>query len=78
MESLVGEIVIVRGKPFGALTVHHHAPIVMEISGIDSPSSTNDDNRDYTGPVTRRKSSTRCAHKMMPSLEKNVICIFKV
>jgi hypothetical protein len=28
--------VLVRGKPFGAATVHHHAPIVMDISEIDS------------------------------------------
>ena len=31
-----GKTVLVRGKPFGAATVHHHAPIVMDISEIDS------------------------------------------
>lgn len=36
LQRLVGETVFVRGKPFGAMTVHHHAPIVMEISEIDS------------------------------------------
>jgi Domain of unknown function (DUF4431) len=32
---LVGKDVMVRGRPFGAHTAHHHAPIVMEISEID-------------------------------------------
>ena len=32
--SLVGRTVVVRGQPFPALTVHHHAPIVMEITKI--------------------------------------------
>jgi hypothetical protein len=36
MLHLVGKTVFVRGKAFGALTMHHHAPIVMEISAIDS------------------------------------------
>ncbi len=31
----VGKDVMVRGRPFGAHTAHHHAPIVMEISEID-------------------------------------------
>jgi hypothetical protein len=33
---LVGKTVLVRGKPFAAHTAHHHAPIVMDISEIDS------------------------------------------
>lgn len=32
--SLVGRSVLVRGKAFGALTVHHHAPIIMDVSEI--------------------------------------------
>ncbi len=31
----VGKTVMVRGRPFGAHTAHHHAPIVMEITAID-------------------------------------------
>jgi hypothetical protein len=31
----VGETVLVRGQAFGAMTVHHHAPIVMDISSIE-------------------------------------------
>jgi hypothetical protein len=31
---LVGKIVIVRGSPFPAMTAHHHAPIVMQVSEI--------------------------------------------
>jgi hypothetical protein len=30
----VGQRVQVSGKPFGAMTVHHHAPIIMEVSRI--------------------------------------------
>ena len=32
----VGKSVRVRGKPFPAHTSHHHAPIVMEVSEIDT------------------------------------------
>ena len=32
----VGKDVMVRGRPFGAHTAHHHAPIVMDISEIDA------------------------------------------
>jgi hypothetical protein len=32
----VGKTVLVRGQPFAAHTAHHHAPIVMDISEIDS------------------------------------------
>jgi hypothetical protein len=32
----VGKKVKVKGSPFGAITAHHHAPIVMEITEIDS------------------------------------------
>ena len=31
LRSLVGQVVMVRGKPFGAITVHHHAPIVFGV-----------------------------------------------
>jgi hypothetical protein len=34
--KLVGKTVLVRGQPFAAHTAHHHAPIVMDISEIDS------------------------------------------
>ena len=34
--SFVGRTVVVRGRPFPALTAHHHAPIVMEISTISA------------------------------------------
>jgi Domain of unknown function (DUF4431) len=33
---LVGKDVMVRGRPFGAHTAHHHAPVVMAISEIDA------------------------------------------
>ena len=33
--KFVGKTVLVRGQPFAALTAHHHAPIVMDISDID-------------------------------------------
>ena len=36
IDRLVGKDVMVRGRPFGAHTAHHHAPIVMEISEIDA------------------------------------------
>jgi hypothetical protein len=32
----VGKTVLVRGQPFAAHTAHHHAPIVMDISEIDT------------------------------------------
>ena len=34
--KFVGKTVLVRGQPFAAHTAHHHAPIVMDISEIDS------------------------------------------
>jgi len=34
IKRFVGKSVSVRGKPFGALTAHHHAPIVMDITSI--------------------------------------------
>lgn len=34
--KFVGKTVLVRGQPFAALTAHHHAPIVMDISEIDA------------------------------------------
>lgn len=35
LQRFVGKTVLVRGTPIPALTVHHHAPIVMDISEID-------------------------------------------
>ena len=34
ISRLVGRSVRVLGQPFGAMTVHHHAPILMEVSQI--------------------------------------------
>jgi Domain of unknown function (DUF4431) len=31
---LVGKTVVVRGNPFPAMTAHHHAPIVMQVTDI--------------------------------------------
>jgi len=31
----VGKPISVRGRPFTAHTAHHHAPIVMDITGIE-------------------------------------------
>jgi hypothetical protein len=36
IKSHVGEDVFVQGTPFGAHTAHHHAPIVMDITGIQT------------------------------------------
>jgi Domain of unknown function (DUF4431) len=36
LESYIGKDVQMRGTPFGSHTAHHHAPIVMDISEIDS------------------------------------------
>jgi hypothetical protein len=36
LKQLVGRNVTVKGNPFGAHTAHHHAPIVMEITEVDS------------------------------------------
>ena len=33
---LVGRTVMVRGNPFAAMTAHHHAPIVMQVTKIDA------------------------------------------
>lgn len=35
IQQLVGKSVRVRGRPFGAHTAHHHAPIVMEVTDIE-------------------------------------------
>ena len=35
LRRLIGKTVLVRGKPFARHTAHHHAPIVMEVTGID-------------------------------------------
>lgn len=35
VQRFVGQTVSVRGKAFGAMTVHHHAPIIMDISQIE-------------------------------------------
>jgi hypothetical protein len=32
--KLVGKTVVVHGSPFAALTAHHHAPIVMQVTEI--------------------------------------------
>jgi hypothetical protein len=37
IRRFVGKRVMVTGRPFGAATAHHHAPIVMDISEIDLP-----------------------------------------
>ncbi|MCC7346769.1 MAG: DUF4431 domain-containing protein [Variibacter sp.] len=34
LSSLVGRVVQVRGNPFPAMTAHHHAPIVMDVSDV--------------------------------------------
>ncbi|HMK40224.1 MAG TPA: DUF4431 domain-containing protein [Methyloceanibacter sp.] len=34
LKNFVGKDVFVQGAPFGAHTTHHHAPIVMDITGI--------------------------------------------
>jgi hypothetical protein len=34
---LVGKTVVVYGNPFPAMTAHHHAPIVMQVTHIDAP-----------------------------------------
>lgn len=39
IHRFVGSTVVVRGTAFGALTVHHHAPIVMDVSEIASASA---------------------------------------
>ena len=36
IRGLVGKTVLVRGRPFNGHTSHHHAPIVMEVSEIDT------------------------------------------
>ena len=36
IEALLGKEVRVRGTAFGALTVHHHAPVVMDVVAIDA------------------------------------------
>ncbi|MGE3428788.1 MAG: hypothetical protein AB7I44_18700 [Hyphomicrobiaceae bacterium] len=35
LQRLLGDTVAIRGRPFGALTVHHHAPIVMSIDHVE-------------------------------------------
>jgi hypothetical protein len=36
LRRFVGQTVLVRGNPFPRHTMHHHAPIVMEITEIDA------------------------------------------
>jgi hypothetical protein len=36
IRRFIGQNVFVRGTAFGAMTVHHHAPVVMDVSVIDS------------------------------------------
>jgi Domain of unknown function (DUF4431) len=33
--KLVGKSIIVRGKPMAAHTVHHHAPIILQVTEIN-------------------------------------------
>ena len=76
MQRLVGGIVFVRGKPFGAITVHHHAPIVMDISEIEWRSSASaDDNRSYAGPFTTQVLYTMCSQDNAISREKCILYI---
>jgi hypothetical protein len=35
-KRFVGKTVLVRGRPFARHTAHHHAPIVMEVTEIDT------------------------------------------
>lgn len=37
LQGYVGKAVLVRGNPMPAMTVHHHAPIIMDITEIDEP-----------------------------------------
>lgn len=34
-KRLVGKMVVVHGNPFPAMTAHHHAPIVMQVTHIE-------------------------------------------
>lgn len=36
IKGFVGKDVFVQGTPFGAHTAHHHAPIVMDITAIET------------------------------------------
>jgi uncharacterized protein DUF4431 len=36
IKNFVGKDVFVQGTPFGAHTAHHHAPIVMDITAIET------------------------------------------
>lgn len=54
---LVGERVVVQGKPFGAATVHHHAPIVMDVARIDARARRASEMPDLVQP--RRGSALR-------------------
>jgi hypothetical protein len=35
LKRLSGRLVQVRGRPFGAISVYHRAPIVMEVVDVD-------------------------------------------
>ncbi|NJL08380.1 MAG: DUF4431 domain-containing protein [Methylacidiphilales bacterium] len=35
LPRFVGKTVVVHGRPFGAHTAHHHAPIVLDVKSID-------------------------------------------
>ncbi len=37
LQDAVGQEVLVLGTPFGAMTVHHHAPVVMEVKAVQTP-----------------------------------------
>lgn len=53
----VGQRVRVLGRPFGAMTVHHHAPVVMEVSRIWTIQVESRDDRRIVEP--QRGSSLR-------------------
>jgi Domain of unknown function (DUF4431) len=36
INRLVGKMVVVHGNPFAAMTAHHQAPIVMQVTHIES------------------------------------------
>jgi len=37
IQRYLGKRVVIEGRAFGAITAHHHAPIVVELSSIDLP-----------------------------------------
>lgn len=37
LSRLVGKRVMLEGRAFGAITAHHHAPIVVDVTSVDVP-----------------------------------------